>query len=219
MIKAVVFDVGGVLMFHEVEEIYKDISTYFGVSRDAVVNEWQELMPSLDAGSIDEATFWNQFQRDLKVSKPLPEQSLLAQSLRTTLKKNNEIYDFIASLRAQGLKLAVLSNTIEAHSDYLRKQKVYDGFDLVVLSHEVGLIKPNSDIYLHTLKRLGVSADEAVMVDDRLENIEAAQSIGMHGFVYRSIDEFKTNMNLLIASETHRSGPLPAGDKRTPAEF
>jgi len=58
--------------------------------------------------------------------------------------------------------------------------KIADAFDVLVISAEVGIAKPDALIFSLALERLGVSAEEAVFVDDFVENIEAARAYGLH---------------------------------------
>lgn len=54
--------------------------------------------------------------------------------------------------------------------------------------------KPNADIYEHTLKTLEVGADEAVFIDDKEENIEAAEKLGIHGIVFQHPQQVKEKL-------------------------
>ena len=85
----------------------------------------------------------------------------------------------------------LLSNTNQKHSDYFnilfRDQTNYNHpselFDHLFYSHEMKDRKPNSSIFLSVLKSLTISPDEAYFIDDKLENIEAAQSMGIESFL------------------------------------
>jgi putative hydrolase of the HAD superfamily len=96
------------------------------------------------------------------------------------------VLDLVARLRALGLKTAVLSNTITAHVTHNREKGLYDAFDVLVFSNEVGLNKPDVAIYRHTLEQLGLAErpQAAFFVDDLAENVEAARALGMHGLLY-----------------------------------
>lgn len=54
----------------------------------------------------------------------------------------------------------------------------------IFVSYELGLLKPDIKIYQQVLKMLGVLPEEAIFVDDKPQNVEAAQSIGIHGIVF-----------------------------------
>jgi len=87
--------------------------------------------------------------------------------------------------RAAGLRTALLSNSWG--NDYPR-----DGwdsmFDVVVISGEVGMRKPEPEIFERTLELLGLQAPEAVFVDDIRHNVDAAVALGMVGVHHVSYD-------------------------------
>ena len=81
--------------------------------------------------------------------------------------------------------VAVISNTNDGHVHWLDEHvpelKV---FDLVVMSNEVGMAKPDDAIYLLTLELLGLSPEQAIFIDDLSVNVEAARALGMAGIVH-----------------------------------
>jgi epoxide hydrolase-like predicted phosphatase len=89
------------------------------------------------------------------------------------------LIDFIRQLRPQ-YQTAIISNATDALRDELHhKHAIADAFDLIVISAEEKVMKPNAAIYERTLARLGRKPEEAVFVDDFAHNIEAAQKLGM----------------------------------------
>jgi epoxide hydrolase-like predicted phosphatase len=88
--------------------------------------------------------------------------------------------------KAAGLRTALLSNSWG--NDYLRDDwEVL--FDAVVISGEVGMRKPEPEIYLHTLGLLGVPAGSAVFVDDLESNVRGAAAVGLIGVHHRSYSQ------------------------------
>lgn len=88
----------------------------------------------------------------------------------------------ISELKAAGYKLYVLSNMSREFIDFLRKQEVYRNFDGDVISCEVGVVKPMPEIYDLLLERFALDPAETIFIDDRKENIEAAERRGISGF-------------------------------------
>jgi epoxide hydrolase-like predicted phosphatase len=87
-------------------------------------------------------------------------------------------------LRAAGVRTALLSNTwggAEGH-DPAELEAV---FDAVVLSHEVGLRKPDPEIYALAARRLGVPPEACVVVDDLITNVTAAGAAGMRAILHQ----------------------------------
>jgi putative hydrolase of the HAD superfamily len=89
----------------------------------------------------------------------------------------------LEALRARGLKLALVSNTASPEwllRPVLERQGLVDRVDAIVLSSEVGKRKPSPAIFEHALAELGVAADEALFVGDRLAaDVVGASRVGM----------------------------------------
>jgi len=83
------------------------------------------------------------------------------------------------------ITVAVMSNTNAAHvlwlDEYLPELRE---FDLVMMSNEVGLIKPDPAIFETALELLNVAPQQAIFIDDIAENVEAARTLGLAGIVH-----------------------------------
>lgn len=94
--------------------------------------------------------------------------------------------------------LYLLSDTNEIHFGFVRKTMDVVGiFDELILSYEMGVMKPNPRIYAEALRRSGVSADACVFIDDRLPNVEGARQVGIRGIHFRSPDQCATDLRQL----------------------
>jgi len=91
----------------------------------------------------------------------------------------NAMLDLIRALRQAGLRTALLSNSW-GNDDYPR-HLFPELFDVVVISAEVGMRKPEERIFRHTAELLGLEPDECVFIDDVAANIAAAEAIGVVG--------------------------------------
>jgi putative hydrolase of the HAD superfamily len=86
----------------------------------------------------------------------------------------------IRELKARGLRLGLLTNNIKEFGDHWRATFPIDElFEDVVDSSHVGMRKPDREIYELTCTRLGITPNEAIFVDDNLDNIAAARDYGM----------------------------------------
>jgi epoxide hydrolase-like predicted phosphatase len=106
--------------------------------------------------------------------------------------------DWIKVLR-KTYKTALLSN-VGRGSLYKRfsSEELEQLFDEVVVSGEVGITKPNPDIYLLTAKRLKVSPSSCIFLDDRQTYVQAAVDTGMKGVHYQSFKQSKADINKLL---------------------
>ncbi len=100
------------------------------------------------------------------------------------------IWDLLPDLKKRNFKLAVINNgtglTLEK---FKHKNNFSQYFDLFINSSEEGIEKPDPQIYLLACERLGVTPGECVFIDDTTENVEAAEKLGMAGFLYKGNPE------------------------------
>jgi len=177
MIKAVIFDYGGVMKpeTHWAE----DIALAYKVSAKIVKKKIKPFINSLQKGITKEDEFWKKFSLALK--KPIPKNS--RNLWRKCVEKNFHIYPemrrFVKKIRSQRIKTAVLSNSIESHVKVIEKHAGYKNFDIVVLSSRVGLRKPERKIFLLAVKRLKVKPEECIFIDDRDEFLKPAKKLGI----------------------------------------
>jgi len=80
-------------------------------------------------------------------------------------------------------------------------------FDVLVWSYQLGIAKPDPAIYLHTLRELDVVPGEALFLDDKAVNIEAAQALGMRAILFSDVARLRAD---LIRAGLDRELPLPA---------
>ena len=86
---------------------------------------------------------------------------------------------------SQKYRLWIISNTNRTHFDYIRGHYSFlKCFEGLILSYEVGAMKPNPAIFKLALEKSGMKPDEAVFVDDQLANVEAAREIGINGIQF-----------------------------------
>jgi putative hydrolase of the HAD superfamily len=103
------------------------------------------------------------------------------------VRPDERMIDAVRRLRRTGVKTGLISNTWGPPVAY-RSRRLNAAFDAIVRSDEVGLRKPDPEIYLLAAERLGVAPDACVFVDDLLQNVEGARLVGMHAFVHRNAD-------------------------------
>jgi putative hydrolase of the HAD superfamily len=110
-------------------------------------------------------------------------QALWAADVRSWLTVDQDVLAVVAELHEAGTRLAVLSN---AGLDYalLRSSPVASVVERIVLSAELGLLKPDPAIFLTVADELGISPAAVVFVDNRASNVAGAESVGMTGHVF-----------------------------------
>ena len=100
--------------------------------------------------------------------------------------------ELIAELKAAGYRLFVLSNMSKDYIEFLRKMPVFQHFEGEIVSCEVGLIKPEREIYNLLLDRYNLVPEQTMFIDDRKPNVDAAAEVGINPFHFDRNDPEKS---------------------------
>ncbi len=188
MIKAVIFDFGGVVIRDTHQEVKDYIADNLGLKRSVVEEIIEMTLPLYRTGRLSTEQYWKIFSQLAGISFPRDYKHLWRGGYESEDKQNLPLLDLVQRLRNNGYITPVLSNTILPHADFNRSSHNYDLFEPVILSFEVGMAKPDKRIYELMLDRINMSADECVFIDNTKENVDAAIDSGYHGIIYRGID-------------------------------
>lgn len=182
-VRAVIVDFGGVLYIPPDVRLIRRWQMILGLKNDELVREMSnsdnksDLMHKVFTGEISEAEVMKQVGRRFHV--PFWVVRWLQKRGFSKRQFNQPMAEFVQSLRP-GYRTAILSNAgDQARPTFCEAYQLDRLVDLLVLSAEEGLAKPDERIYQLTLERLGVAPEEAVFVDDLAENVVAARKIGM----------------------------------------
>ena len=93
---------------------------------------------------------------------------------------------FCQACKDKGYHIYVLSNADNTFHDYFLRFAQESWFDGVIVSSDVHMIKPEPAIYRHLLQTFSLHPEECFFIDDRPENVKAAVSLGMQGFVFQN---------------------------------
>ncbi len=185
---ALVVDYGGVLTT-SVFESFRAFCRSERLEPDALVHLFVEDeqaladLHRLEVGAIGEEEFGARIAARLGVTA-----DHLVDRLFAAARPDATMVGAIESARAQGMALALLSNSWGL-GIYRRARALLGLFDVVILSGDVGLRKPQPEIFLLTAERLGVDSGDCVFVDDLASNCAAAESVGMTAVRHRSSKE------------------------------
>ncbi len=183
MIRAVLFDLGGVILRTEHEAPRQHLAGRLGVEYDDLVRLVFESETSRKAslGLIREEEHWQAVAKKLK--RPA-ETDLLRDEFFAGDALDHALLDFLRSTRRH-TKTGLISNAWSGLRQYIIDHQFEDAFDHMVISAEAGVVKPDPKIYHLALEQLGVSPSEAVFVDDFIENVKGAQAVGMSAIHFK----------------------------------
>ena len=183
MARACLVDVYDTILGSRFEPRLHEIAAFAGIDPDAWLEAWLKTRTERDLGTI---SVTSSFAHVLLACGIEPDPWLVdglarkdAELLREQVRVFDDTVPFLTGLRASGTAIALVSNcgdTTRALLDYLG---VIPLADAVILSCEVGSVKPSADIYLSALDDLGVAAVDAVMIDDQPSFCAGAEAVGI----------------------------------------
>jgi putative hydrolase of the HAD superfamily len=189
--KAVAFDYGKVLSLPPSHEQWHTLSTRFGKP----LQEFQQIYwghrEELDRGTLDNVHYWQSVGRDCGLAIGEAEaEALIDHDNQQWTNENLEMLELARDLRRAGFRTAILSNMERRMLAAMRRKLAWlDEFDVQMYSCEVGTVKPEPAIYLECCRRLGCEPPQALFLDDKKVNTEAAKKVGMQSYVFHSAED------------------------------
>lgn len=178
-IRQVIFDLGGVVFRRDPAKCTPDFIDFFAFVRfPKMPRFWEEY----DRGTLSLEEVIELLAREKGVSL-----EQCRDYVREAILKQEAIAPteaLIRDLKAAGYRLYVLSNMSLEFIDFLRKQPVYQYFDGEVISCEELCVKPEPRIYEILKERYSLEGSQSLFIDDRPENIAAAEKEGIRGFLF-----------------------------------
>ena len=192
MIKAIIFDLGGVLLEDPQPGMIVHYSKNLNVTKEKFLEVFAQYEADWQKGKFSEEQFWDRITTCLHRTKPQVE-SLWLDGILSVYKEKKEVFDLIKKLKQYGYTIALLTNTEIPVMNYIKKLK-WEDFDLFIYSCEVGMRKPERKIYELALQKLKIQPGEAVFIDDKQENINAAEEVGIHGIVFENANQLSEQL-------------------------
>jgi len=182
-------DYGGVLTTN-VWDSFRAFCDAEGIDRDEVKKAFREnpearaLLRRLEAGELNEDTFAPLFGPIIGVREDRYEG--LVERLFSGMQPEQAMIDALPRARAAGVKTGLISNSWgRGRYDRNAFSTLFDG---VVISGEVGLYKPQPEIFKLGAEQVGLAPAQCVFVDDLVENCEGAEAVGMTAVLHRGAD-------------------------------
>lgn len=197
MVKALIFDLGNVLIDFDHTIAAKKIAACCNKNIKEIYDFFFDspLTGKFEAGKISAREFFLQVSAELNMSLAYEEFLPVWNEIFFQSEKNRAVYALAKNLK-NSHKIALLSNINTLHFEYLKnKFFIFDAFHNVFLSFELKLTKPDPLIYKKVLRVLGVLPQEVFYTDDRPELIEAANSLGIKGFVFTGVGQLKEDLS------------------------
>jgi len=182
--RAVFFDFGGVIMRTEYQSPRQQLAERFNMDYDEIdkVVFGTESARRASIGEVSEEAHWMEVLKRFKL--PASEMQAFTDAFFGGDVIDRNLVETIRSLRNK-FHLGLISNAWSGLRAFLTTEKIIDVFDTVIISAEVGVVKPEAKIFNIALEQAKVRASEAVFVDDAVANIEGCEKVGMQGVLFK----------------------------------
>lgn len=185
-IKAVLFDFGQVLSLSADPAVWQQMLTISGLSEADLHREYWAHRDDYDRDILNRQTYWQAVAAGSGTTFT-PEQitALIAADVNLWSRLNQPMIEWAQQLQRAGVRTGILSNIGDAMAEGLVAKFDWIGaFDHCVWSHSLKLAKPEAAIYRCAAEGLATDPSQILFIDDKIENIEAAEAVGMQAIQY-----------------------------------
>lgn len=192
MIKVVIFDFFGVFCTSMGSNWFKRVTS----NDPEKMAQAQMLFKQSDLGQLSLVDFHKKASKLTGVSIDEIDKGIEAEKIIDT-----GLVKYVQQLKDRGFRVACLSNgshewTLRVINDH----EIGHLFEEVVLSSDIGIVKPDLKIYKYTLKKLNIAPSEAIFVDDRQANVEAGETCGIRSLLFTDTPTFIDQFEEIIES-------------------
>lgn len=216
MVNTIIFDLGGVLLdldmhqcFERVEALGVDMNKLSKATTEDNLGVGASICEGMSAsgilhlyqiGKISTEDFIRTIQEMSKEGTTYKQVLDAWNSCLLTIPEYK--LEFINELQDEGYHIFLLSNTNDAHWHYIMEncfpKPVENYFEKTFLSQEMGMAKPNTEIFKNVLNQIQVPASECLFIDDTRVNCEVAQTLGIHCYNTSVRTDFREAIRKLI---------------------
>jgi len=182
---AIIFDYGNVLCQSQPPADTAAMAAILGLPLAEFSELYWRFRVPYDAATLDPAAYWNELARAAsRTLAPHQIARLTEIDSRSWSHPAPVMPEWARDLRAAGLRTALLSNMPGPVRDYVLGCSWLPDFDARVFSCDVGVCKPEVEMYRQCLETLGAEPAHVLFFDDREPNVRAAQALGLHAVLF-----------------------------------
>ncbi|WP_344293925.1 HAD family phosphatase [Agromyces neolithicus] len=191
--RVVVFDYGEVISHAPTADDRALLLARAGVPGEPFWAAYCTHREGLDRGTTSIDAYWQAVAREVGAEwNAIDVHELWAIDHRSWLSVDPGTLRVLHALVAGGTRIALLSNAGPDFSGWLRHGSFARLFERVFVSGELGVVKPEPEIYEHAIAELGIEPADLLFVDNRAENVEGARAVGGDGHVFADSEELES---------------------------
>lgn len=199
--RIVLFDLFGVIALQQRSGALAQMAAYCDAPTDAFTKAYWDLRKPYDAGQQSAAEYWAAVLRLLsRPADPDTIEKLRLTDIDSWSRVDRRMVAFTRSLRSRAT-VAVLSNIPADHADaFLAAQPWMRNLDYLAFSGKIKAAKPDPAAFQHCINALHAAPADFLFIDDRAENVRAAQAVGMAGHVFTGLGDLVKVINTWLAN-------------------
>jgi putative hydrolase of the HAD superfamily len=184
-------DYGGVMAHHQTDSDQAKLAQIAGIPKELFTELYWSERADYDRDAISGTEYWQTIAR--RAGTALTEriiQELIDFDNSSWMQFDTAMWEWIEQLRAAGKHVGLISNMPRDLGEALksRTQKL-SNFDQVTLSYEIHAVKPEPAMYEHCLEGLDTPPEQTLFLDDRIENVQGAELLGIRAMQFTSRDD------------------------------
>jgi len=181
MIKAIIFDIGNVLLKFDYQLAFNAIAAHTGEISPALIASLEPLNRDFEAGVVGRSEFIRRVGEAIAFAGTEAE---FVAAWEAIFVENHLMRDLVEKLRER-YPLYLLSNVGKIHHEYIfRTYPVFESFTDGVFSYRARCLKPDPEIYQIAARQFGVNPQETLFMDDMPANVEGARQAGFQAVLY-----------------------------------
>jgi len=195
-LRAVIFDYGMVLSAPPDLRARANLIAITGLGESDFDRHYWAHRQAYDLGELNGHSYWPQLAQSAGLQFTAAQvESLIENDVMMWTSINEPMLAWAGQLQDAGIRTAILSNMGAEVLRYMRQEFSWLGaFDHHTWSCELGIAKPDPAIYTRTVESLAVAPKEALFIDDKPENVTAAQSVGLEAIVFHDVAKLEDEL-------------------------
>ncbi|MDO8558229.1 MAG: HAD family phosphatase [bacterium] len=197
-IRAIFFDLGGVIVSGSLSNVVKALATLTRVSQKRIKKFYDPWVEPLHKGEITSVSLARKACAHFGITTPKGRKArrTFIEVYKRNKKISRPLLRLVLALRHR-YTVGLISDIVHEHAIANARWGVFKYFKPVVLSCFIGLCKPGSAIFHYALRKAGIKPREAVFIDDLAENVRGAQRVGMYGVRFKNIQLLRRDLKKL----------------------